>query len=41
MPIRDVTTPDLRRLVSLFCASDLSPSMTGRTLLVDAGDVAR
>jgi NAD(P)-dependent dehydrogenase (short-subunit alcohol dehydrogenase family) len=41
LPLGRVGVPDDVARVALFCASDLSMLMTGSTLLVDAGDVAR
>lgn len=40
-PLGRVAVPDDVGRVVLFCASDLSILMTGSTLLVDAGDLAR
>jgi NAD(P)-dependent dehydrogenase (short-subunit alcohol dehydrogenase family) len=41
LPLGRMGVPDDVARVVLFCASDLSLFMTGSTLLVDAGDVAR
>lgn len=40
-PLRRVGVPDDVGRVVLFCASDLAALMTGSTLAVDAGDLAR
>ena len=41
LPLGRSGVPDDVARVALFCASDLSMFMTGSTLLVDAGDIAR
>jgi NAD(P)-dependent dehydrogenase (short-subunit alcohol dehydrogenase family) len=41
LPLGRIGVPDDVARVVLFCASDMSLFMTGSTLLVDAGDVAR
>jgi NAD(P)-dependent dehydrogenase (short-subunit alcohol dehydrogenase family) len=40
-PLGRVGVPDDVGRVVLFCASDLAAFMTGSTLAVDAGDLAR
>ena len=40
-PLGRVAVPDDVARVVLFCASDLSSLMTGSTVVVDAGDLAR
>jgi NAD(P)-dependent dehydrogenase (short-subunit alcohol dehydrogenase family) len=40
-PLGRAGRPDDVARVALFCASDLSLFMTGSTLLVDAGEMAR
>ncbi len=41
LPLGRIAVPDDVARVALFCASDLSVLMTGSTIPVDAGDLAR